>query len=1742
MKNTFYLFLALFLCYNVSNAQLNTELLAEMDYSQNLSDVWGYTAPDGTEYALVGVRNGLSIVSLDDPENPEEVAFVPGDNSIWRDIKTWGDHAYVVADQGNDGMTVIDLSNLPNSVSSSQWTPNISGLGTLTRCHNLYIDENGKAFLTGCNLNSGGPFVVDVFTDPDNPAYIDKATTVYAHDVFVQDDILYSSEIYVGNVSMYDVSDLSNVTLLGTQNTPLDFTHNAWANEDGSVVFTTDERANAPTAAYDLSDYNNIELLDEFRPLNSLGSGVIPHNVHFRDDYLILSSYTDGVIVMDALDPSNIIEVGNYDTWSGSDGGFSGAWGAYPFFDTDKILVSDISNGLFVLDATYTTSAKIEGKVTDFITGGNLNNVDVEILSSQLNATKTNASGDYKTGQEQGGLFSVSYSKSGYLTHIQEEVLVKGESIIVDVQLVPLTAVFSASGTVTETPGGAPIEGAKLVLQNENYYFVTTSNANGEFTFPQVVQGDYDLIGGNWGHLHNKEENESIFNNTSALSIELNKGYQDDFIADLGWTIEDFADDGNWVLAEPRGTMANGNQANPEVDITGDYGDRAYVTGNGGVTSTDDDLDGGPSNLISPTMDLSVFNQPILHYNAWFFNNISGSSNDFYDITLNNGSQMVLLESISNSTPGWESRTFDLNELITSTDDMNLDLGINDTGSDHVIEAALDGFWVEEGTPFVDFSVSIEEGCGPLGVQFTDNNNNAVAWVWDFDGASPTSSTDQNPFVSFESPGFYSVSLQIQTWDGQTHSVTMEDLIHVLDFPVADFDFTIDGSSVDFENNSTGYNSSEWDFGDDQTSNEDSPIHVYEADGEYTVTLMVTNDCGTAGMVQELAIATLPTANFTSNSQSGCVPLEIEYENQSSGNSETYLWTFEGGLPGTSNEVNPIVSYNQQGLFDVTLIASNEVGNDTLTMENFIGASDIPSASFSFQVNGSEVLFNNSSADAFSFEWLFGDGSTSTDEDASHIYEEDGLYEVTLIAFNACGSDTMALNIEISNYPIAGFSSDQQSGCVELTVHYTNESSDNSDSWLWTFEGGIPVNSTEENPTVSYSVAGLYDVTLIAINELGSDTLTFENFVGVSDIPEAHFSFETAARAVNFVNTSTGALNYEWQFGDGNSSNDENTNHEYASDGLFEVLLIASNGCGPDTIKQFVEINTPPIAGFESDITSACLPQLIQFTDLSSENTDSWNWTFEGGFPENSVEQNPVVSYGTEGVYSVDLIVSNETGIDTISFKKYITINDVPSVSFDHQIDDFDISVSNQSTNYTSISWDFGDGTMSTQESVNHTYQNEGLYTVTLIGINECGSDTQSVMINASLLPTAGFSSSQSSACVPAEIQFNDLSSANVIEWQWSFEGGFPENSVEQNPLISYAEVGTYNVELIVKSLAGSDTMVMTGYITINDIPTAGFDSSIQDKMVNFENQSSNYTMIEWDFGDGDGSNETDPAHEYLEDGNYIVLLIATNECGKDSFMADVKVSTLPTALFMAETLYGCAPLEVNFMNNSSSNASTFEWTFDGGNPMSSNEKNPTVTYNDKGLYNVQLIVGSEAGFDTLLRENYIVIDDVPESSFSLEMNLLEVTFTNETAAAFGFEWDFGDGESSIEINPVHTYNEAGEYIVRLISFNECGPDTVTQTLTVSSTSIYELGVDFNIIIKPNPFQDVSIVEYDVSKLQANRLEFNVFDAYGRKLDHIKLNSSQGQIEIAGQFQPGMYFIALSSGEELIWMEKLIKI
>lgn len=687
-----------------AQSNFNVSLVSHLPYNEDASDVWGWVDSTGREYAIVGVNTFTSIVSLEDPANPVELTRIPGARSIWRDMKSFGNYVYVVADQGADGVLVINMENAPDTVTWNFWQPQLDTLGIngpLERCHNLYIDENGYVYLSGCNVNNGGVIILDVFTVPAEPKLVGVCDTRYSHDNFTRGDTVWSGDILDGVFSAIDVSDKGNPVTLATQATSRNFAHNTWLSDDGKYLFTTDERPNANVDAYDVSDLDNIRRLDTYRPYENVDRGTIPHNTHYYKGYLVTAWYTDGLVITDVHRPENMVAVGIYDTYPGADGGYNGAWGAYPFLPSGLILISDIQTGLYVLQPEYKRAAYLEGKVTNSETGAAVIGAAIELPELEDAQTTTSFQGDYKTGSVNTGSFVVEVSHPEYEPTSATITLESGKVTIQDFQLVPKKKLVIGGNVKEEGFNNTFIPDAYVIVENEELRFETVTDLDGSFSL-EVFEGEYDIYVAAWGYQHIFIEGQQLSTDERRL-FELPSGYQDDFFADLGWTVNSDATAGIWERAEPDGTYSGATQFNPEHDVTQDIGDQCYVTGNDGRGDLGrDDVDNGETILSSPAMELSGYTNPILTYEYWFMTGGGRTApNDTMKVLVTNGigDTVVILEVFEN-TNGWKAspRDFDLSAYIELTDMVQIHfIASDDQLEGHLVEAGLDKFSVVEG-------------------------------------------------------------------------------------------------------------------------------------------------------------------------------------------------------------------------------------------------------------------------------------------------------------------------------------------------------------------------------------------------------------------------------------------------------------------------------------------------------------------------------------------------------------------------------------------------------------------------------------------------------------------------------------------------------------------------------------------------------------------------------------------------------------------------------------------------------------------------------------------------------------------------------------------------------------------------------------------------------------------------------------------------------------------------------------
>lgn len=704
----FFLFLFVYHCsFSQQNPSFRVNLVGQLDYSEVLSDIWGYVDPQGREYALVGVRNGVSIVSVSDSTDPVELQFIPGASTIWRDMKTFGAYGYA-SNEGGNGLLIMDLSTLPGQVVSKDTI--ISGLETI---HNIYIDNKGRLYTAGGNTGSGGMVIMDLNVDPWNPTVIGSFQDAYVHDVYARGDLAYAAEINIGVLDIVDMSDPSNPVSIGSTTYPGAFTHNTWLNDAGTVCFTTDELDGAYITAWDVRDPSNIQYLDRIRSPYSGGTTTL-HNVHVLNDFLVVSYYTDGIYIVDASNPEALVEVGYYDTSPISGPGFSGSWGAYPFLPSGLVLASDVEEGLFVLKPTYVRGAFLEGMVIDSVTGAPVFGAELQILEEN-ESTTSDLTGDYVLGVSSSGSYTIEVSRYGYVSKTITVNLTNAQTLIEHIELEPLPRT-SFEILVKDAKSLLPLENVRIEAIPDNETEVRLdflTDLDGKVSDAYFVPNNYEVVVGTWGH--RTIDTVIDIQNATSLTLYLERGYYDDFALDFGWEVIAGAGTGNWERGIPVGTRRQGEQIAPDEDIPDDIRDYAFITGNGGQTFFTDDIDDGTTILTSPPIDLSRYNEPLLSFHWWLvnFGTQGGGTpgDDALTVELSDGNLHVPLLQYSDSFSNlWTLEdSFRIPTNLGFQGKVYVRFVIGDENDQNILEAAIDGFEIIDGDPPIDPPTALDE-------------------------------------------------------------------------------------------------------------------------------------------------------------------------------------------------------------------------------------------------------------------------------------------------------------------------------------------------------------------------------------------------------------------------------------------------------------------------------------------------------------------------------------------------------------------------------------------------------------------------------------------------------------------------------------------------------------------------------------------------------------------------------------------------------------------------------------------------------------------------------------------------------------------------------------------------------------------------------------------------------------------------------------------------------------------------
>ena len=574
-------------------------------------------------------------------------------------------------------------------------------------------------------------------------------------------------------------------------------------------------------------------------------------------------------------------------------------------------------------------------------------------------------------------------------------------------------------------------------------------------------------------------------------------------------------------------------------------------------------------------------------------------------------------------------------------------------------------------------------------------------------------------------------------------------------------------------------------------------------------------------------------------------------------------------------------------------------------------------------------------------------------------------------------------------------------------------------------------------------------------------------------LPNSEFTLDIesgyAPHSVRFTGPASDAItSYDWNFGDGNSSSAQSPTHTFTVPGQYSVTLTVYGPGGSSSFVRHVGVvaREAPVARFEASPVQGQAPLEVQFTNNTTGEVDSYQWSFgDGG---TSSESSPVHTFQDTGAYDIELAATGPGGRSR--YVRQIVVADPqsppPVASFTAEplegLGPLTVSFSNTSVDADNgYTWDFGDVSLPGSSDIHPTvtFNAPGVYTVTLMAAGSGGSDTASVDITvySPPPPTAAFQASTFSGFVPLSVVFTNQSSGEITTYEWDFQSDGVVDSYEDSPLFTFEVARIFVVML--RAIGPGGMSEATAEISVTAAvqpPSVGFDSTVSDLTVSFVSTAIGDDLTySWDFGDGNTSSDPNPIHTYTTAGNYSVSQTVLNAGGSDAASVDISVDTPPplASAFQSSVSSGLAPLSVIFTNQSSGEVTTFEWDFQSDGVVDSYEVSPLFTFEVSGTFVVKLRAIGPGGFGETSTE-IAVTQALPTPSAGFEMSVSDLTVSFVSTAIgedLSYIWTFGDSNSSSDPNPVHTFGASGSYSVTQAVFNAGGENTHVATVEVSA-------------------------------------------------------------------------------------------
>ncbi len=988
----------------------------------------------------------------------------------------------------------------------------------------------------------------------------------------------------------------------------------------------------------------------------------------------------------------------------------------------------------------------------------------------------------------------------------------------------------------------------------------------------------------------------------------------------------------------------------------------------------------------------------------------------------------------------------------------------------------------------------VEDFSGCPGDDVLFNIAGGISYEWNF--GDEYTSNEQFTKHTYSEPGVYDAYVVATNACGRTDTIYTKVTIKDNNLPIADFwidkydapRFEPFYFMVDDWYDPAGNYIYLWHFGDGDSSNVKEPTHAYERDGDYMVTLKVTNGCGTSSTSEHIWVQ---DAMATCNAKFDFVVSgdTVTFTDMSWGSPASWFWDFGDGT--TLNQKNPKHLYSNDGIYFVCLSIFNDSTDCASQTCREVAVGTVGCrADFKFTVNEalSTVQFTDVSTEAQEWFWDFGDGTFSADQNPTHTYSEPGIYMIYLAIYNetiGCFAETekeIQVGADQADIIFADFSYFVDE--ANKTVSFTDESSDNVSDWYWTFGDGTYIS--ERHPEHLYPSTGIFEVCLIVFDELtGTSAEVCKKIpVGVSTCNiNADFSYfiDINTDAITFNDKSTGNITkWFWNFGDGTTSSQKNPKHAYTKAGYYLVTLSVFNeetDCA-DHVAEFIQIGTVDCRAFYEYSVDA-ENNKVSFVNKSKGNIADYFWFFGDG--DYSVEKDPVHQFDNPGLYFVELTVVDASGLCMDYYFEPIQVGNLDCrANFSYFID----SLSNVAYftpdvvgNITDYLWFFGDGAISTKTSPVHTFTQPGYFTV---GLNTFDAATgcmdyyeEIILIGREGIDCrADFMYMTDPTTL--EVSFTDKSKGNIMDWVWNYGDGVIET--DQNPKHTYTEGGYYFVCLTVVNNWGI-TNTVCDYIQV--APAAGkdcranfiFTADSTSKTVRFTDKSfGKPDEWFWNFDDGTISSEQNPVYSFSESGVYLVYLSIANHT----------------------------------TNCASENAK---------------------------LINVGMgYMGLESDFT-------YDIDTVSTKADSYPVDFIGVSLGDGNK----LKWDFGDGSfDTTSLQPTHTYNAPGKYVVCLTISNPVTKDSDTKcdTLYVGITGTGDPFTQLNPILNnyPNPFRDITNVVYQLTT--PTDVDLSIFDNSGRKIETlVSKHQDAGKyiIEYNGSYlDSGIYHLRLVTRNQVI--------